>query len=183
MIVVEGPDGAGKTTLIRTLQEHLDLPIAPRVVTKYAEAMVDLREWVDRNLAEGFQQTIFDRHRLISETIYGPILRDEQESGFSELSWLAPRMKQFYQIQPIIIYCLPPLAEVRHNVWQGEDNIVVQAQINKIYSAYVARASADYAANRAIVKVWDYTKSLNVKGKPSWIPSLKTTITDRLASL
>ena len=68
MIIVEGPDGAGKTTLIRQLQERWpDLAVAPRVVSKDAEAMVDLQEWVNINLSDGPQYKIFDRHRLISE--------------------------------------------------------------------------------------------------------------------
>jgi len=157
MLVVEGPDGAGKTTLIHTLQEKLELPLAPRVVSKDAEAMVDLRAWVDQNLMRGFQHTIFDRHRLVSETIYGPILRQEQEPGFSDFHWLRERMHLFYKLRPIIIYCLPPLKLVKHNVWQGDDNVVVQDHIEAIYSAYVSRAALDCEMNINTF-IYDYTR-------------------------
>ena len=41
MIIVEGPDGAGKTTVLQDLKTVFDLPVAPRVVSKETEAMVD----------------------------------------------------------------------------------------------------------------------------------------------
>lgn len=168
MLVFEGPDGAGKTTLMNQFQEAFDLPIAPRVVSKDAEAMVDLREWVDQQLDQGFSMTMFDRHRLISEPIYGPILRDEPEAGFNEMKWLAPRMKRFYELKPLIIYCLPPLEVVMKNIESDDDNKVVRQKIKSIYSAYVAKASMDYSFAPTTIKVWDYTGSINIKDKPVW---------------
>lgn len=170
MLIVEGPDGAGKTTLIEALQKEYDLPVAPRVVSKDAEAMVDLRHWVDQNLDKGFQRTIFDRHRLISEPIYGPVLRKKQEDGFDDLEWLAPRMKEFYSLKPVIIYCLPDLETVRANIKDDDDNRVVQDHIDAIYAAYVARASIDYSLSPGIVRVWNYTQSPTIKGLPIWFP-------------
>ncbi|MCA1807247.1 MAG: ATP-binding protein [Actinobacteria bacterium] len=53
MIVVEGPDGAGKTTLIRDLSALLNIPVAPRVVSQETKAMVDLRQWTEDNVSRG----------------------------------------------------------------------------------------------------------------------------------
>jgi hypothetical protein len=128
--------------------------------------MVDLQDWVDNNLEEGFQRTIFDRHRLVSETIYGPILRTAAQPGFTRLSWLGPRMKDFYQTEPIIIYCLPPLEIVAKNIEGDEDNRVVWDKLEAIYSAYVARASLDLTFSPGITRVWDYTHSPTIKGEP-----------------
>lgn len=182
MIVVEGPDGAGKTTLIKQLVEELGLPVAPRVVSKGAEAMTDLRTWVDQNLDEGFQPRIFDRHRLISETIYGPILRHHQEPGFDQLKWIGPRMRRFYDLEPIIIYCLPPLEEVMKNISDDPDNVVVVDHIEAIYSAYVARAALDHTFAPGIVKVWDYTSSLKIEGLPSWMNEVRLKLRERNAA-
>jgi len=178
MIIVEGPDGAGKTTLIKSIVEATGFPIAPRVVAQDTTAMVDLQSWVDDNLEQGFQKVIFDRHRLISETIYGPILRHEQEPGFNEMKWLAPRMKRFYELKPIIIYCLPPLQTVLDNIIDDPDNRAVLPRIHAIYSAYVSRASLDETFSPGITKVWDYTQSLAINNEPAWLKSLALEIKD-----
>lgn len=172
MLVVEGPDGGGKTTLIKLLSEELGLPVAPRVVSQGTEAMVDLKDWVDNNLEEGFQPVIFDRYRLISEPIYGPILRDQAQPGFDDITWLGPRIKRFYDLDPIIIYCLPSYDLVEDNVISDPNNAAVKFDIAAIYSAYVAKAAMDLAIAPGTVKVWDYHRSPTIKGKPSWLHSV-----------
>lgn len=158
MIIVEGPDGAGKTTLITQLQDRYDLEVAPRVVTKSAEAMVDLKVWVEENLAQGFQYTIFDRHRLISEFIYGPLLRKEQQPGFTDLIWSYTMLRRLYQdVKPIMIYCLPPLQVVADNVSGDFENEVVAEHIEAMYTAYVHRASLDWVSSPSSTIIYDYT--------------------------
>lgn len=158
MIVVEGPDGGGKTTLIKDLSEYWGVPVAPRVVSKDAEAMVDLKQWVADNLKKGWHSTIYDRHRLVSETIYGPILRPSKpEPGFDDTAWLTMSLKRFYQIQPIIIYCLPPLEVVKANVMDDPDNLVVRDRISAIYAMYQTRAAIDISVRGRTTDIWDYT--------------------------
>lgn len=157
MIIVEGPDGAGKTTLIEQLKERYGLEVAPRVVTKGAEAMTDLKVWVEQNLAEGFQYRIFDRHRLVSEYIYGPLLRKEQQPGFTDLIWSHQRLKELYNdVRPILIYCLPPLELVRENVLRDPENAVVAEHIDAMYAAYVHRASLDWVNFAPSTIIYDY---------------------------
>ena len=139
IIIVEGPDGSGKTTLVNMLKEELGISVAPRVVSKEATAMTDLMSWVDDNLDNGPVPTLFDRHRLISETIYGPILRPESSPGFDDLSWLGPRMTRFYKLEPLIIYCLPPLETVLANLKGDPNNLAVIDFTDRIYQSYVSR--------------------------------------------
>lgn len=158
MIIVEGPDGAGKTTLINNiLAAFPDLKVAPRVVSKETNALTDMQEWVNQNLSDGFQYKLFDRHRLISEFIYGPILRgNAQHAGFDDPAWVWWSLKRFYEINPVIIYCLPPFNAVQFNVHQGDDNVAVQGQIQALYSSYLHRASLDMIAGRNVV-IYNYT--------------------------
>lgn len=157
MIIVEGPDGAGKTTLISQMVERYDLQVAPRVVSKDANAMVNLRDWVDTNLEEGPQWMIFDRHRLISETIYGPALRQNAEDGFDSLTQMWLWLRKFYELEPLIIYCIPPLDVVKSNTEHDPDNRAVAHKIEAIYQAYVARAALDSIMSPGSVIIWDYT--------------------------
>ena len=182
MIVVEGPDGGGKTTLIELLKVELGLPVAPRVVDKDTTTRYDMKAWVDNNLEEGFQPMIFDRHRLISETIYGPILRYNQQPGLTDTKWLAPRLRRFYEIEPILIYCIPSWAAVFTHIEHDSDNDAVREKMEAIYAAYVARAALDHAFAPGIVKIWDYEKSLTIDGKPAWLEFIKTHIHERIAA-
>lgn len=179
MIIVEGPDGAGKTTLISQMSAELHLPVAARVVSKDTEAMVDINRWVDHNLAKGFHDMIYDRHRLISEPTYGPILRSTAQPGFDDLTWLRPRMTKFYALHPIIIYCLPPLETVLRNVERDPDNRVVQKHIQQIYSVYVTRAAIDGTHPDLNVRIWDYTTHQDPAATYYWIQSIGRLIEQR----
>lgn len=178
MIIVEGPDGAGKTTLINRLSEELDLPIAPRVVSKEAEAMVDLKAWTENNVKLGFQATIFDRHRLISEPIYGPALRDTDEPGFDDPVWFINMMYNLYDLDPVIIYCLPPFETVWQNVSNDPDNLVVANwhTLKSIWGAYYNKAVTEVVFRPTSTLVYDYTQqySSNV------LPQMLYKITERL---
>lgn len=179
MIIVEGPDGAGKSTLIKRMADALDLPIAPRVVSKTAEALVDLKVWVEENLNQGFQPMIYDRHRLISEPIYGPILRKEQERGFSDFNWLQRQLDGlYYHVQPFIIYCLPPLTTVKANLRDDFDNVVVAGHIDQIYSAYIARAALDYTLAQLNIVAYDYTADGNGSVAQTIIDQIQERIKD-----
>lgn len=157
MIVIEGPDGSGKTTLIRELAKRLELPIAGKVVNSDTEAEVNLREWVDKNLAAGFQRTLFDRHRLVSEPIYGMALhwrRNTHMDFWGDQGWLYSAMHEFRRIRPVVIVCLPPYDTVMDNILDDPTNARVRLDMWSVYRGYqmvIARGDAD--------QVYDYTLS------------------------
>jgi hypothetical protein len=157
MLIVEGPDGAGKTTLIQRLSEDLRLPVAERVVTKDAEPMADLVKWVEHNIACGLHPVIYDRHRLISEPIYGPALRDSVEPGFDNLRWLRNQQQRLRILNPFVIFCLPPIEMVEANVSHDDDNKVVRQNIRLIYWLYFNLAASWTTPSL----VWDYTLDNN----------------------
>lgn len=157
MLIVEGPDGAGKSMLVERLSRDLKMPIAPKVVGSNTQPLQDLAEWTEANLNKGFQRVVFDRHRLISEPIYGPATRNTQDVNFLDLGWLAEMTYRFYQSNPLIVYCLPTLDVVRKNVSREDtDNSVVAGRITAIYAGYVARAAIDRANSSVHSKVYNY---------------------------
>jgi len=157
IIIVEGPDGSGKTTLIERLSSRLDIPVAPRVVAKDTTTKINLQDWVEDNLEEGFQRKIFDRHRLISEPIYGPIMRISQQEGFTDREWMHRVMHGFRFIRPITFFCLPPIEVVRKNVENDPDNEAVAKHIDAIYASYLAKAMDDYFLSD-VSFILDYTQ-------------------------
>lgn len=157
MIIVEGPDGAGKTTLIQKLTDITGFPVAERVVSKETKALFDLKAWVENNLDTGADEVIYDRYRLVSEFIYGPVLRVEQQPGFVDLDWTLDMLSKLYEREPIIVYCLPPLEVVRANLMGDKDNEAVFEFIEAIYTAYLQRASLDAIMRPTRTILYDYT--------------------------
>lgn len=97
MIVVEGVDNSGKSTLIRTLQNILPLydTQGSEGPPKYAGEM---NKRVELYLTTHPKRMIYDRHPCVSQPIYGTMR--------SHLDAINPRLiEQFYRKQPFFIYC------------------------------------------------------------------------------
>lgn len=158
MIVVEGPDGAGKTTLIEKLATEFALPIAPKIVASDMSSQVlSKKAWCESNVSKGFSATLYDRHCLISEPIYNIVTRSSFDPGFDDVGWLSAMMTMFYKwCSPLIIYCLPDLDTIRTNIEDDPDQPQrVKDAIRKIYGLYVAKAAADVPQAGALI--YDYT--------------------------
>lgn len=153
MIIVEGPDGAGKTTLVRHMAEKFMIPVAERVVAKDTHPIdgVDLKQWTEKNLKAGLQWMIFDRHRLISEPIYSACMNRKTHEGFDDIHWLTARMIDFTRIHAFIVYCIPPYMVVENNLRDDEDNTSIWGYSESIYNAYVAAAAGDVARGQAVM--------------------------------
>ncbi len=155
MIVVEGPDGGGKSTLVHLLSSKLKVPVANKVVGSDTQPLTDLAAWTENNVSRGFQAMIFDRHRLISEPIYAPLKSADPSGKFLDLGWMSEMMWAFYAAHPIIIYALPDLESVRANVQDpSTENEFVVEWINHIYAGYVAKIAADLT--RQNVRLYNY---------------------------
>lgn len=169
-LIVEGPDGAGKTTLINQLRATFPIQLQPRVVDEKTNAMIDLKKWVEDDVTDGHNGIydaeveenmprfrVYDRHRLISEPIYGPILRKEQQPGFNDQVWVLSQQRKFWSQYPTLIYCLPNPAAVWDNLKHDPHNTAVLDHWEAIYAAYITRAALDKLHRPAHVFVYDYT--------------------------
>lgn len=140
MLIVEGPDGSGKTTLVRELADQLQWPVADKVVDGQTRALTDLKKWTEDNVASGWQEMIFDRHRLLSEPVYGPILKTSSpRKELYDVEWQTKMYKLLVDAEPLVIYCLPPLEEVLKNLDGDELNQVVFGHADAIYRGYVSQ--------------------------------------------
>lgn len=155
MIILEGPDGAGKTRLALRLSEELQVPINPKVVQADMSTEVDLAAWCRAQMGDWPRPVIYDRFPLISEFVYGPVFKHDIRPAFknySDLYWLH---QQFAQHDPVVVYCLPPIDEVLSNINREDtDNEAVRGTaIAGVYWNYF-----NQAARSTPQLVWDYTQ-------------------------
>lgn len=153
MIVVEGPDGSGKSTLVEKLTKDLDLKLVPRAVNSDAEYTVGLDEWVEETMRLD-DTFICDRHQLISHAMYGPTMRRVLFGAFQSRGWLIQQLEEFWARRPIVVMCLPDLSVVKANL-EVDDHKVAQADIDVFYWNYHIWYCANMPRNH--VFLWDYT--------------------------
>lgn len=142
MIIVEGPDGAGKSTLVERLQLDTGLPLHERASDSLTGPVSDLWGWVCRDLGSWDTQplALYDRHPMISEYVYGPITRGKLPMGFIGAS--SRKMLQQLQQQALVIFCLPAPYEVITNVrGAGGQMSGVVDNIRAIYHTYAGTQS------------------------------------------
>lgn len=177
MTIVEGPDGAGKSTLIEKLggfAVHLkslrgglggrdDLPDG--WASHQRDTLAAYCEWFDWVGKVGPSITnkpiIFDRFHL-SEWVYGPILRNTQLITPEVLKGVTNKLMA--HSAPVIV-CLPPWETTYRNVTQpGRERPAYQtdAFLLRSYDRWTRLVAAfnkvESKSKKKWLYVWDYTK-------------------------
>ena len=159
VIVVEGPDGSGKTTLVKRIMESKlgsELELMPRAVSKEAKSLTKIDDYIEEELGKGFGMRLYDRFALISSPCYA-MLPDRTFTGrMFDPVWLRAHFDKMYQVDPVIIMCLPSLDTVVGNTRIGDDNRVVQEDIEAIYINYLSYWAAQGSTNGTSMMRWDY---------------------------
>ena len=136
MIIVEGPDGSGKTTLVKKLEKQLGITQQPRAVSSAAEKLKPIGDYVEEELAKGFGLRLYDRFALISSPMYVALPNPTFSEQMLDLVWLGSAWRRFRAIDPVVIVCLPELDEVAHNVLRDSTSQVVWPYWETIYWQY-----------------------------------------------
>lgn len=168
MIILEGPDGAGKTQLARRLSTDLNIEIEPRVVQSDMTSDIPLAEWAYAQMQEWPRKIIYDRFTTISEFIYGPLYRGDVRPGFDLKSTFTMLTRMFEEANPVVVYCMPPLNNVITNVTDDALNIEAAPKIKGLYWLYFDRMVRDPNC-----LVWDYTMDKDSKHYAELLKSIK----------
>jgi len=119
-IIIEGCDGAGKTTLITHLMEYLPLVQHARASDSKTGPVPNLSDWIQIDLMQleerpsDLDPYIYDRHPLISELLYGPIRwhnRTGPLGSFRSREWIVKQQRRMANLSTLVI-CSPPYEEV-----------------------------------------------------------------------
>lgn len=135
MLLLEGPDGAGKTSLLKKMVKRWDLDVMPRFADTHGPKEDPYNRVYQDQIARGTLRCgIYDRHPLISEYIYAPIVG--RGIGHQFLWPSARQMRHQLAHDALLILCLPPLDEVKKNVARTEQMAGVVENIEAIYEQY-----------------------------------------------
>ena len=109
IIVVEGPDNAGKTTLVNWLASVTGMAVqhsggpgkSPEEISNRCHRLLEM------------DNVIFDRFPLISDRVYAPILRGVDNFTPESLAEISRRLRQR---RSLIIYCRPKRDVLLHGI-------------------------------------------------------------------
>lgn len=132
IIIIEGPDGAGKTTLANKISEQTGFMLLHRTQPKTEE---DKKRMMDEyvQVIKANKNCIMDRC-WYSEMVYGPIMRDASVISFVQMYELENLLARN---GALIIHCTAP----EHVLWKrclkrGEDYIKDRETLKKIHDFF-----------------------------------------------
>jgi len=129
IIIVEGVDGSGKTTLINKLQKDLNVITVKSPRPKNYQ---DCKDLLARTLLLAENTNILcDRIGIISEPIYGPVCR--HILGFPPK---AEAEQMLWAMNSIIVYCNPGLEFCQKNVESHPQMSGVKDNLPQLHNAY-----------------------------------------------
>lgn len=136
-IIVEGCDNSGKTTLIQKLVKAFESEV---VLSCRSIPLEDQIEWIQNEINRTNTNVIYDRFPLISEQVYGPILRGG--SKFDDLpinhcmDYDEYARRVLHTLNPIIIYCRPSTMTISSTFHEREQLEGTAKNLHEIINAY-----------------------------------------------
>ena len=136
MIIVEGPDGAGKSTLVEELSHEFDLEVGERATSDrnklYTVTRQDTYTALSHSVLGHGKPQIWDR-LFFSEMVYAPVIGRDCEFTHEEKVFVNRVLRATGC--PVIL-CMPPWAVVQANVKGTFQMEGVHQNLEAIYAAY-----------------------------------------------
>lgn len=151
MIIVEGMDNTGKSTLVQQLVEQFDVEFRGSASELRGDPS-KLIAWVDEELSRPTTKVpVYDRFPIISEEVYGVILRGRSSIPERRYDGWAKRHKVLF------IYCRPPLSTIRN--WGTREQMEGVKEFDKELIERYDKVIHRYRSKGWGVIKYDYTDS------------------------
>lgn len=157
LVIVEGPDCAGKTTLIGVLGQRLKVRGHQNHGAYLGESRISRRYIAALNAAiQCPGDLILSDRSWLSEPIYGKAMRgglnrltERDEQMLTGAAWVA---------RTVVVLCLPPYESCR-TAWalRGDDYVQREPQLREVYDLYAASVER-WRATLPVVLVYDRSK-------------------------
>lgn len=138
MIIVEGCDNTGKTTLIQKLKERFpQLEVVPKWTGPRGPGSMKkmwdhMMTYLTRNPDET-KYLVFDRFPLISELVYGPVIRKHIEFSREQIEQATELLKKHF---PLVIYCRRDPEAILANFEEREQMEGVRENVKALIDQY-----------------------------------------------
>lgn len=151
MIVIEGPDNSGKTTLSKRLSKDLGIPFRHSIRPKTVEELEN--SFIDKI---SNPNAIYDRYSPICEYVYGNILRGVSLAGNN----LFTISRELNFMQPFVIYCRPPDGIIKNSKKPEMEGVLENIEkIIKKYDEFFNYYSSCNPHTGCIFYRYDWTKN------------------------
>lgn len=156
MIVIEGCDGTGKTTLVEALSAELGLEIGQRATRNrdelYKVTRQDTYQALGKGVIGGARPLIWDRLGLFSDPIYSRIMDRECAFSRAEINFTHAIFKD---LRCPVIFCNVPLEVAEENQFKEHQMDGVAANFPFLHDLYEG-VIASSQASLPNVHVYDY---------------------------
>lgn len=163
VIILEGPDGGGKTTLAKTIENLYEQHSKKVLHTKHHEFKGETQIWRHffDSLLPAYRNdcdVLLDRS-WYSEPIYGKVFRD----GYNRLEhWQLRIINHLLGICSVsVVWCLPPLDTCLHtfNNRREQEMLDNDKQLAQVYKLYEDKACLAVDMDSDVHHIYDFTKS------------------------
>lgn len=153
ILVVEGPDNAGKTTLAQYLAKKLKaIYIKGEYVGSTEQEVSQFHQWVLGSPRQ--RMVILDRHPTISDPIYAKAVRQDG-------TLITTRFAVECAVDLNVIYCSVPISVLLAGLHEREQMVGVVENIQAVHEAYeywYRVASNLGGVPYQSIRLYDYTK-------------------------